>query len=395
MQVGWESKRVEDNRKYGCALGLHAKVLRAHSFSECLKAIGAVVQEVNVNGVFRHRTSTTPDLGLHEDDTGEVVGTCRLIDRFGEFVAWTVQAPSFGCGPQEQNGRTLNKPSIMKHALLSQSIAGRPTLIALAIGFIVVHCMAAEPVLPFSAKLANQHGIPLDGHYAITFRIYTEPTGGDPVWTEVHGAAHIDKGVLSVNLGSVSSFGGLELLEGYWLGVSVNDDVEMTPRVQVPAQAIVPAGTIAPFGGPAEKVPQGWMLCDGLELSTARYPRLYKAIGKAWGSSGSDKFRVPDLQGLFLRGVDGSGERDPDKASRIPIAPGANEKAAVGSYQPDGLKSHNHYLKYFRDYPARGGNAVFAVTPGYQGHPGSDYTEATGGSETRPKNAYVNYIIKY
>lgn len=257
--------------------------------------------------------------------------------------------------------------------------------------------LAVEQVLPFSAKLADKQGVPLDGQYAISFRIYTEPAGGQPVWTEVHSAASVTKGVLSVNLGSISGFGALELIEGYWLGIAVGADAEMTPRVQVPAQSIVPAGTVAPFGGEATQVPRGWILCDGRELASAAYPRLYKAIGKAWGSSTVDKFRVPDLQGLFLRGVDGTANRDPDKASRSAIAPGGNGGMNVGSYQEDQFKSHVHNAdpnNKFMEFRYQA-----AEYSGWQSAGNSvnlrDATQPAGGSETRPKNAYVNYIIKY
>lgn len=260
-------------------------------------------------------------------------------------------------------------------------------LFASAIAFDAPRSLAVEPILPFSAKLTDKQGVPLDGQYAFTFRVYTEPAGGQPVWTEVLNAATVNKGVLSVNLGSVSGFGALELIEGYWLGIAVGTDAEMMPRVQIPAQAIVPAGTIAPFGGAAEQVPKGWLLCDGRELASAAYPRLYKAIGKAWGSSAADKFRLPDLQGLFLRGVDGAANRDPDKAKRTAIAPGSNAGPSVGSYQADEFKSHTHASSWWGGQQLSSGGSWNMNAEGQTG--------PTGGSETRPKNAYVNYIIKY
>lgn len=276
-------------------------------------------------------------------------------------------------------------------------------ILAITVSNACIPLLAVELIVPFSAKLTDKQGVPLDGQYAITFRIYTEPAGGQPVWTEVHNAANVSKGVLSVNLGSVSSFGALELLEGYWLGIAVGADAEMTQRVQVPAQVIVPAGTIVPFGGSAEQVPKGWLLCDGRELVAASYPRLYKAIGKAWGSSAADMFRVPDLRGLFLRGVDGTANRDPDKASRTAIAAGGNAGANAGSYQTDEFKTHKHVFGGTATLPALGyvqqgndmtQNASHSGT-GSRNYYTKESPETPGRAETRPKNAYVNYIVKY
>jgi len=275
----------------------------------------------------------------------------------------------------------------MKCSILTPTKATTALLTAFALGFTPLRSHAVEPVLPFSAKLTDKQGVPLDGPYAVTFRMYTEPADGQAVWTEVHDAATVSKGVLSVNLGSVSGFGALELVEGYWLGIAVGADAEMTPRVQVPAQAMVPAGTIAPFGGAAEQVPKGWILCDGRELTSAAYPRLYKAIAKAWGSSAAENFRVPDLRGLFLRGVDGAANRDPDKASRSAIAPGGNGGVNVGSYQEDQFKSHTHTSSWWGGQQFTHGGSFNMNAEGQTG--------PAGGSETRPKNAYVNYIIKY
>jgi microcystin-dependent protein len=159
----------------------------------------------------------------------------------------------------------------------------------------------------------------------------------------------------------------------------------------------VPFGTVFPFAGEPNQVPRGWMLCDGQELSRLNYPLLFEAIGTAWGGTGTPNYFIPDLRGLFLRGVSGTSINDPDKDKRLsPRLPGpgtnpGNSGNNVGSFQTDEIKSHSHTIvNGCTDdnvgNTMRGG--IFARSRG-QG-----ITNVEGGNESRPVNAYVNYIIK-
>ena len=67
---------------------------------------------------------------------------------------------------------------------------------------------------------------------------------------------------------------------------------------------IVPVGMIAPFG--MSSVPTGWLVCDGStynSVSDTEYAALFSAIGTTWGGTGASSFKVPDLEGAFLRGI--------------------------------------------------------------------------------------------
>ena len=90
---------------------------------------------------------------------------------------------------------------------------------------------------------------------------------------------------------------------------------------------------------------------------------------------------------------------DPDAANRIAMNTGGNTGNAVGSVQTDGFASHNH----IEGFAGVNSNASYGVTTAPSGnintqsgtntanHP---FTSSTGGNETRPKNVYINYIIK-
>jgi microcystin-dependent protein len=159
-------------------------------------------------------------------------------------------------------------------------------------------------------------------------------------------------------------------------------------------------GIVVAFAG--NKIPNGWELCDGRMLSRTdpKYKALFDVIGTIHGGDADPNFQLPDYRGRFLRGVDNGSERDPDAARRS--APGQNNSgnsgAEVGSVQDDQFLRHSHTIAGFH-LEADGGSGFDGAgmdTNSNRNHPMThDYgTSSAGGSETRPKNAYVNYIIK-
>lgn len=63
-----------------------------------------------------------------------------------------------------------------------------------------------------------------------------------------------------------------------------------------------PVGTILSFAG--SKVPNGFLICDGSEVSKTTYADLYKVVGDLYGESGSEEtFLLPDLRDKFVQGA--------------------------------------------------------------------------------------------
>lgn len=155
----------------------------------------------------------------------------------------------------------------------------------------------------------------------------------------------------------------------------------------IAAGLLPPAGMITAYGGAAP--PTGWLLCDGSSLLQASYPALFTAIGVAYGSVDGTHFNVPDLRGQFLRGVSGASTNDPDKLTRTAMATGGNTGNNVGSVQSSAFASHQHQL-FLATASSNGSNAQGSNAV----NTSATNTELTGGNETRPINAYVNYIIK-
>ena len=150
----------------------------------------------------------------------------------------------------------------------------------------------------------------------------------------------------------------------------------------------------------------GWMLCNGRPLEVLKYPELFNVLGNRYGGEGtgnSKTFKIPDYSGMFLRGVDHGSGNDPDVDDRTPPPNGDNKE--VGSTQEDALESHRHcYQKV--EKPAAPAQAGKPAIPGTQDNkPTSAPTvdednvcsplKKVSKYETRPKNIYVNFIIKF
>lgn len=147
----------------------------------------------------------------------------------------------------------------------------------------------------------------------------------------------------------------------------------------------VPTGAVAHFATSAP--PAGWLVCNGASLSRAAYPDLFAAIGTTFGSYSADTFLLPDLRGVFIRGLDGGRGQDPAWWR------------SLGSYQADAFASHAHVLgseALYQDYGSSGGY-VGARTYPEGSHPSyrNPSTSSVGDSETRPKNLALLPCIKY
>lgn len=159
----------------------------------------------------------------------------------------------------------------------------------------------------------------------------------------------------------------------------------------------LPAGTIVPFGGDIDKVPEGWLLCDGTSYNQGDYADLFNIISTNFGSDSASTFNVPDLRGMFLRGSDNTAGYDPDASSRIALKTGGNTGDVVGSYQDDVVQDHTHSYKYYLHGTMITNNdsETWAMAASKTTANTGNITNGRASSETRPKNVNVNYIIKY
>lgn len=158
----------------------------------------------------------------------------------------------------------------------------------------------------------------------------------------------------------------------------------------------IPFGTILAFAGDKPEEIAGWALCDGTQISKVDYPNLFSVIGTAWGGSGTPFFNLPDLRGMFLRGVSGDTDRDPEKEDRFSAQETSGNPGYkgnnVGSWQSDSVGRHKHGLSQY-GVIGYAPNTDKVFSSGNGGHHLYETSE-NDGKESRPINTYVYYIIK-
>lgn len=128
-----------------------------------------------------------------------------------------------------------------------------------------------------------------------------------------------------------------------------------------------PIGTVVLWA--STTIPDGWIEMKG--QSTASYPELKALIGST----------IPNMRGNFARGWD--------------HGRGVDSGRSLRSYQADELKSHNHTQNIPLDSVGGGNMQSLTSTANsdenWRTHGTTNYT---GGTETRPKNIALMYIIK-
>lgn len=172
---------------------------------------------------------------------------------------------------------------------------------------------------------------------------------------------------------------------------------------------VVPPGAVMHFC--MSTAPTGWLICDGSVVSRTTYAALFAAINTMFntGGEGMDQFRLPDLRGEFIRGLDGGR--------------GADAGRALGSWQVgtafmgdgDGhnipvpnLNTQNNILGFDLDTAPNNSTAITVeftesvqyskpLIPGYTGtgmHVAGAASTTVDFARTRPRNVALLPCIK-
>ena len=163
----------------------------------------------------------------------------------------------------------------------------------------------------------------------------------------------------------------------------------------------VPTGSVHQMA--TTTAPSGYLKCNGAAVSRTTYAALFAIIGTTWGAGdGSTTFNVPDLRGEFVRGWDDSR--------------GVDSGRSFASFQADQNKSHSHSASSSVSDP---GHSHVFQRPGFRtsandpqatsvcefeynantshvttGISVSTSIGADGGSQARPRNIALMYVIK-
>ncbi|WP_437623918.1 phage tail protein [Sorangium sp. So ce1151] len=148
--------------------------------------------------------------------------------------------------------------------------------------------------------------------------------------------------------------------------------------------------------------PSGWMVCDGRKLHRAKFPELFAVIGYRYLQRGDKPgviYRLPDLQGYFLRGVDPKGKVDLDYSVRKTPAHEDAVAPLVGSIQGCALQAHEHtYCEPTRSGATPGDSETLTMIKTEKNTTKTVVQIPAGllsDNETRAVNVGVYYIIKF
>ncbi|MCA9995567.1 MAG: hypothetical protein KDE56_07470 [Anaerolineales bacterium] len=97
---------------------------------------------------------------------------------------------------------------------------------------------ASTSTISYQGRLADAGGTPLTGLHNLEFRVYDTPSGGAPLWEELWtggNAVQVSDGLFNVMLGSLnpSLASAIADQNELYLGITVDTDNEMVPRVQL------------------------------------------------------------------------------------------------------------------------------------------------------------------
>lgn len=154
-------------------------------------------------------------------------------------------------------------------------------------------------------------------------------------------------------------------------------------------------------------VPSGYLECNGAAVSRTTYAALFAVIGTTYGAgNGTTTFNVPDLRGEFVRGWDHGKGSDPNAASRTNRGDGTTGDN-VGTKQADEFELHGHpfALAVAVNGSTANTGGLAMTTGGPTDFPAFANTNpsgtngeqigGSGGSETRPRNVNLMFIIKH
>ena len=225
----------------------------------------------------------------------------------------------------------------------------------------------------------------------IEFRVYDAQSAGNLRYRQQNSVA-VHEGRFTTTLGPIGADGNLlrqviHSAPDLYVGMVILGDQDIvlnrrqrlvsTPYTLISTKSLDgnPTGTIKAYVGAV--APPGWLLCDGGAHLAQNYPELSNVL-----NANDAVFRVPDLRGRFIRGLDQSGTVD------------TQPNRQLRSSQEDTYQSHQHdfTVKQSDSFRSEGIGALINRVAQLS------YTATTttaGSEESRPKNIALNFIIKH
>ena len=180
----------------------------------------------------------------------------------------------------------------------------------------------------------------------------------------------------------------------------------------------VPSGAV--FCMAVASAPSGYLECNGAAVSRTTFAALFAVIGDAYGAGdGSSTFNLPDLRGEFIRGFDNgrgvdngrniASSQTADNESHdhsINLSGTANSRSLTGGIRKisEGFRANGSATGVFTK--TNDGNSSITGSSSNSPVSGVDFdgshdhaislsgTSGSRGTETRPRNIAMMYVIK-
>jgi len=139
-------------------------------------------------------------------------------------------------------------------------------------------------------------------------------------------------------------------------------------------------GEVRMWGGTIADVPEGWLFCNGAEVSRSTYAALFSAIGVQYGAgNGSSTFNLPDMRNYFPVGANA----DSDGAAK-----------ATSNFDTTAYKTKTECNQFYitNDTPSGGGGA--ALNNAYFNGK-TNRGDSAGRVASYPNYVAFAFIIKY
>ena len=88
-------------------------------------------------------------------------------------------------------------------------------------------------LIRYQGQTIDAKGVPLEGPYTLTFRLYDAETAGTKLWEEIQNSVPLSGGHFSVLLGQKTPLTTMDWREPCWLSVQVNNEPELAPRQRI------------------------------------------------------------------------------------------------------------------------------------------------------------------
>src|SRR4030066_778057 len=94
-------------------------------------------------------------------------------------------------------------------------------IVLISFSSINIFSQVIPKLISYQGVLKDASGNIVTGDFAMTFKIYNDPTGGSALWTEIQPAVAVANGLFNVQLGSITPITTVPFNRIHFLGITV------------------------------------------------------------------------------------------------------------------------------------------------------------------------------